>query len=1048
MGIAISTAVITGALIVGDSISYSLEQATHYRLGKVNYALTSGDRFFDQSLSYRLNQPSQPDHCSVLKLEAIAMVNGGKIKLNRTQIWGVDSVFKNVIGARFHFDSLGNNEVIISQNAADKLNLKIGDQFLLKVKKASLIPLNAPFVSSEEQSVSARVQVKAILRKEDYGRLSLNNSQTAPYNIFASIEWLNSLMELERKANLLLSSGTQLKEEDIRKVISLRDVGLQLELNEDQVFITSQRVFIDSILAHGIQTAIPNSKAIITYFVNDIAYEPNHTPYSFVSTKNDLDSNEIIINSWMADDLQAEVGDLIKLEYFEVGPLRKLDIGTKDFKIKEIIPIQSQINQSELMPKFPGMSDVGSCRDWDTGIPIDLDKIRDKDEAYWEDYRGTPKAFIGLKQAELLWSNRFGIYTSFTIEGENPETIAYRIEQIIDPFQLGFQINNVKEEGISAAKNGTDFSQLFIGLSFFIIVSGLLLTVLLFLYSLDHRMNQIGTLKAIGFSIRMIKKVFLFEMLLVSILGSALGLILSIGYNSLVFIGLNRVWQDIVRTQVLEIQINWSTLLVGFLISVLISWLTIVLSLNKTLKSQSSELQNKLVPRQTKWFQKVKFWLMILLMVTAGSIIAFQLEAEKYLSETAFFAAGSLFLIVFLLLFDFLLSSSKKVKTKRINIRQLAWRNLISNKTRSLLVIILLSIGTFLVISTGANRKDLFSKSNLKSSGTGGFDYYATSTMPILKNLSNKNIKQSYSIQDSIDIVQFRSIQGDDASCLNLNRISRPKLLGVDPDMLAGRFNFVTKTAFLDESNPWHSLDEQTNGFIPAIADQTVILWSLGKSVGDTLVYINEAGKKIYLKLIGGLGASIFQGNLLISNSNFLANYPSSSGTNVFLIEGAKNSETEYDFNLAFKDLGWEMTGTATRLAQFKSVENTYLSIFLVLGALGLLLGTIGLAIVLARSISQRKNEFSILMAHGFSNPKIYLLIFWEYFILLVLGLFGGSFTALVSVFPTLLKNQDIPLNFIGLILAILLINGIFWIGLISIIQIKRISISKNMNLE
>jgi putative ABC transport system permease protein len=44
------------------------------------------------------------------------------------------------------------------------------------------------------------------------------------------------------------------------------------------------------------------------------------------------------------------------------------------------------------------------------------------------------------------------------------------------------------------------------------------------------------------------------------------------------------------------------------------------------------------------------------------------------------------------------------------------------------------------------------------------------------------------------------------------------------------------------------------------------------------------------------------------------------------------------------RDLGWSMEYAPQRLTEFNSVTNTYLSIFMVMGALGLLLGTVGLS--------------------------------------------------------------------------------------------------------
>ena len=51
LGISISAAVITGALIVGDSVRYSLDRILSLRLGEVTHVLKAGDRYFTTGLT-------------------------------------------------------------------------------------------------------------------------------------------------------------------------------------------------------------------------------------------------------------------------------------------------------------------------------------------------------------------------------------------------------------------------------------------------------------------------------------------------------------------------------------------------------------------------------------------------------------------------------------------------------------------------------------------------------------------------------------------------------------------------------------------------------------------------------------------------------------------------------------------------------------------------------------------------------------------------------------------------------------------------------------
>src|SRR5438105_13202732 len=71
-GMAVATAVLTGALMVGDSVRGSLADLALRRLGPVDLAMFSG-RFFDESLAARL---AADDVKSVQIMPAI-LVRGG-----------------------------------------------------------------------------------------------------------------------------------------------------------------------------------------------------------------------------------------------------------------------------------------------------------------------------------------------------------------------------------------------------------------------------------------------------------------------------------------------------------------------------------------------------------------------------------------------------------------------------------------------------------------------------------------------------------------------------------------------------------------------------------------------------------------------------------------------------------------------------------------------------------------------------------------------------------------------------------------------------------
>lgn len=1043
LGVAISAMVLTGSLIIGDSVRYSLKQSTFYRLGNTTHQVSVRERYFRIDMAAEIEENNSKIAATpVLLLEGMAVANGGQLRANKVQVIGVANDFEKVSNTDL-FSQLQGNEIALSNNLAERLQLSENDNILIRIKKASLIPLNAPFISAEETSVSLRAVVKKIASKEELGRFNLKNSQTAPFNIFISIGRLNELMEFEGKANQILVVSeleNELVNKSVNNCLTSEDAGLQVNTVKriGEIQVSTERVFMEEKVSETLKK-LPGAQPVLTYFVNEISKieesvisDKAKIPYSFVSTINyGLGANDIVLNKWAAEDLGVTTGDSIQLSYFEIGPLRKLIERKTTFKLQHILDMNDDLCDPERVPHLPGLSDAGHCREWEAGVPIDLDAIRDKDEEYWNEYQGTPKAFISVETALKLWSNRFGSYTAFrypaaTFSHEEYESV---FAKNVSPSDLGMLIEPVREQGVDAAQNGTDFSGLFIGLSFFILVASIILTALLFRLNLENRSAQVGLLEALGFSQKQVRMFYLAEGSFTAVTGAILGLIISVFYTQLVFKVLNTLWFDIVRTNVLEINILPTTLIIGMIISVLVSVAAIFISIRRFQKRKPIELQKQIQEKSNKT-KEILFSISIYLTLGIASFIFTSEIASGSLNSSMFFLTGGLMLIGLLLLLRRIILR-QKLKNKELQLKRLSHINLSRNVSRSLTVVTLFALGTFITVSTGSNKLDLFANAQNKSSGTGGFLYFAETTMPVLFDINSNEKRAEEGIYEDFNVVQFRKVEGDDASCLNLNRITQPAVLGLDPKALLGRFSFATGLKGID-GDPWSQLEiEEEDGTIPAIADQTVIQWGLQKKVGDILLYQNELGDTIRLKLIAGTTPSIFQGYVLISNEQFLKNYPASSGSNVFLVEGETENQTAISEELqsVFRDYGWEMTGTAARLVQFYSVTNTYLSIFLALGTLGLILGTIGLAVILARTILERQQEIAMMQAIGFKTKSIFKMLVNEYLILLFTGVVIGFVAAVAATLPSFLStNTDASISTVMIVVALILINGIVWI--------------------
>ncbi|HPR33094.1 MAG TPA: hypothetical protein PLK12_13410, partial [Prolixibacteraceae bacterium] len=353
IGIAISTTVLTGGLIVGDSVIHSLEQSARLRLGNISHALVSGERFFTSDLALAIDEDGIP--CSAaLNLSGIVSSDGGQLKLNPVDVWGVDSRFSLVSSPSFPAfsvdvpDSLvfSGMPAFVSENMARRLNLKPGDPLLLRVGKVNTIPANAPFVSDKDPVVSFRVWVQKILNISEMGRLNLRNSQTAPFTIFLPLNGLSEQMGLQGRANtLLLSTGASVGEIEgiLKNRFTLDDAGLTIREAplSDQWEIVSDRVFIDDASVTAMENTGLSHDPILTYFVNSFRFGERETPYSFISSLpgNRLGEGEIIINEWLSGDLDAGASDSLVLNFYRMGSLRELEEVEISLRVKEVVPL-------------------------------------------------------------------------------------------------------------------------------------------------------------------------------------------------------------------------------------------------------------------------------------------------------------------------------------------------------------------------------------------------------------------------------------------------------------------------------------------------------------------------------------------------------------------------------------------------------------------------------------------------------------------------------------------------------------------------------------
>jgi len=562
----------------------------------------------------------------------------------------------------------------------------------------------------------------------------------------------------------------------------------------------------------------------------------------------------------------------------------------------------------------------------------------------------------------------------------------------LEPASVGLFFQPVREQALTASSEAMDFGQLFLSLSFFLIVAALLLTGLLFVFGIQQRTEEMGTLMAVGFPSGQVRRIFLLEGGALALIGGLLGVLGGVLYTKATLFALSTVWRGAMTTTTFYYHAETVTLIIGAAAGMIIALLTIWIASHRQAKHSARELLAG--GEFDRRFAAARPILSSL--ITAVSAIGAVVVLITVGASVAFFVAGALLLVSCLGLSHIFLSRCI-LRDARHGLPNMGIRNGARRRGRSLAVIGLLACGSFLVIAIGANRHDPMKDAGERWSGTGGFALYGESTLPVLHDLNSEDGRKTYGLNadalKNVEFVPFRVHDGDDASCLNLNRVLTPRLSGMRPEELQARGAFTFTETIDGSDDPWLLLKgDEKSDTINAIGDQNTITWAVGKSVGDTLAYKDERGGTFHVRLVGAIASSILQGSLLISEDNFIERFPSESGYRMFLIDAPANDVTGVSRTLTrgLRDSGLELSLTTRRLADFNTIQDTYLSIFQLLGGLALLLGSLGLGIVVLRNVMERRGELALLRAVGFQSRSLQWLVFSEHG--LICQLEGSSF--------------------------------------------------------
>lgn len=1129
---AVATGVLAGALIVGDSMRGSLRDITLDRLGRIQHAIIA-DHFFSPDIVGRKN------------MEPAILLNGTVVsadtdsRTSKVNIYGISHTFYELWDDINTPDLIKDTNqpfanVVINEALQKELNVEIGDAIFINLPKSAEIHPDFLLGSRDtaDNIQSLRVIVSDIIATEKVGRFSLQPHQSLPRNAYISISVLQKALGQANKINALFTADTEpLASTSIH--LSIDALGLKTHVDNNHFDLQSEQYLIEpkfseTALTVATRNGIPTIPTL-TYLANTISKNINsnevkNVPYStilaipldtskldvpfdkFNTEENRIGDFDVYLNEWTADDLGAKIGDNIEITYFNVNADEEYITRSTTFALKGIVPIEGIAADPNIIPSFPGIHDTAGLSDWDPPFPFDYSQVRDKDEAYWDDYKSAPKAFIPLKTGKNLWRNRFGDLTAIRMASapgkdiyETKTLFESEFLKFIEPEEIGFQFLALQEDGLSASKGSTDFGMLFSSLSFFIIFAAATLVSTTFAIGVSQRSREIGILRAVGYKLKKIRQRFLFEGIVITFIGSILGSLLAICYAQLMIIGLKTWWLPAIGTPFIDLYVSGWSLLIGISVTLVIVVFfirhvvkrlgkapTVALLSGETDFDEVSRvpkyqnIQVKIVRRmslylglvfgllagyflctegwvgfifllilcsllymilRSKWGSLLTDWTTpklnnhqngkqntlkldvptLLLAFGIGTIVGFIFTllvlayTDSHILDTIdtvfkhpitrLLGSATSILGIGTFLFSKWLGSQrvpKRLSRLRFGLKNTAWQPIHSNSS-----VMIMSLACCIIVAVGVNRHDALPETE--------YAFVADASLPIHHNINSPagRIELGFTDEDSTllsqsEILSFRVLPGEDVSCLNLYKPKNPQILGVPAEMIL--------------TEPWNTLiSTQSDQKISAIGDENSLRWILHHDPNDDFIVQDENGDPLNLQL-STIKNSLFQSQLLISDSNFKKSFPSISGYQFFLIKTPTGlrEQTRQILESTLEKYGYDVTSAAERLASFRSVENTYISTFQSLGGLGVLIGTVGIALVMLRNIIERRGELATLRSFGFRLKILFRMLLLESYFILTIGMLIGIAAGLAAIIGSQGHLPSFP--WISLTITLLLI--------------------------
>lgn len=594
LGVAVGSAVFTGALLVGDSLRGSLRDRVERQLGGVDSVA-----FFPRPVRAAVVNDMPGNVAPVLLLPGSVQASGETATapyLGKITVLGVDDRAAPTGVSGVDWNGAG-KQIVLSHRVAEKLGAKTGDKVRVGVERFSDMPRSSSMSKRDSADVTATdeftvaVVLPADARENDF---NLTPNPAAPLNVFVPIRTLSRMAtgDAAPVATVLLASGASNDDLNaaIRKALVAEDFRLKFREIEFEkrtgrggyLSVESTELILPPATVTAIEAAARDigerAEPTVVYVADTLAHDKKEIPYPIVAGLNasataplgpflpkgaaTLADDEVILLDWKGSELNGlPAGAKLRMTYFDPEVEGEGKLKEAALTLRGYVPLSGAAQDKDLTPEIRGVTDArANLFNWDRPPVLPGDKIRarvpEKPVAhprgtFFNTNKATPMAYMNLATGRKLFGSRYGSDTSVRVAPAKDESLDKLNERMhaallkhLDAKASGLVFDPVRARLLTASKGGTDFGGLFLGFSMFLIAAALMLVGLLFRLSLDRRAKEVGLLLATGFAVKHVRRLLLAEGLFVAMVGAAIGLAAGVAYNRLLLAVLLDLWPD------------------------------------------------------------------------------------------------------------------------------------------------------------------------------------------------------------------------------------------------------------------------------------------------------------------------------------------------------------------------------------------------------------------------------------------------------------------------------------------------------------------------